>query len=56
MTKKLVYIYIDEGEYLYDQLTQKIYTFIAPHKFVGNIDPESFKVIPKVQRNDINKA
>lgn len=52
ITKKLVYIFIDEGEFLYDQSTQKIYTYIYPHKFVGTIDPERFAVVYK---NDIIK-
>jgi hypothetical protein len=38
--KKLIYIYIEEGEFLYDQLTSKVYTFTSPHSLVGYIDKD----------------
>lgn len=45
--KKLKYIFIDEGEYLYDSVTNKAYTYTAPHKFVGIINKEYI-----LERND----
>jgi hypothetical protein len=38
--KKLKYIYIDEGEYLYDSVTNKAYSYTAPHKLVGVINKD----------------
>lgn len=38
LNKRLVYIYLDEGEFLYDQNTYEVYTFKAPHKLVGRIN------------------
>lgn len=44
--KKLVYIYIEEGEFLYDQVTFKAYNFNFPHTFVGHIDRD-YKLVLK---------
>ena len=49
--KKLKYIFIEEGEYLYDTQTQKAYTYASPHKFVGVINKEYVLV-----RNDCIKV
>jgi hypothetical protein len=43
---RLTYIFLDEGEFLYDSSTKKVYTFTAPHKLVGKID-DSFALVPK---------
>ena len=45
--RKLVYIFIDEGEFLYDQVTNKVYSYTAPHTLVGKIDSKEFTIIPK---------
>ena len=37
VNKRLVYIYLEEGEFLYDPDTYKVYTFLPPHKLVGHI-------------------
>jgi hypothetical protein len=42
--KKLKYIFIDEGEYLYDCITRKTYTLTSPHRCIGVIDKE-FKLV-----------
>jgi len=38
MAYKLIYIFLEDGEFLYDADTHKVYTFTAPHKLVGEID------------------
>lgn len=53
MVKKILkYIYLDNGEYLYDESTQKVYTFSRPSKFVGflqqlNHDPPAVQSVHK---------
>lgn len=44
---KLTYIYLTEGEFLYDEKSNKVYTFQAPHQFVGTIDNEFSLVYKK---------
>jgi hypothetical protein len=49
VTKQLSYIYLDEGEFLYDQVSRKIYTFIAPHRCIGHLS-KSFEIVFKKER------
>lgn len=45
MSKKvLTYIYLEEGEYLYDSATRRVYTKCAPHKWIGNIDVNTCQI------------
>lgn len=40
MRKKLTYVYLDEGEFLYDSLTRRLYTVNSPHICKGYICEE----------------
>ncbi len=46
-TKKVLvkYIVLEEGEFLYEESTLKLYTCKAPHVLVGKIDLKDFSVI-----------
>jgi hypothetical protein len=39
------FIVIKEGEFLYDKNSQCVYNCTPPHKYVGKIDLNSFKII-----------
>jgi hypothetical protein len=44
MKKKLNFVFLDEGRFLYDPITKRVYSFCAPHTFVGVIG-EEFKLV-----------
>jgi len=39
------FIVTDEGEFLYDKTTLKVYDCVPPHNYVGKIDLKIFKII-----------
>lgn len=39
--KRLNYIFLDQGEFLFDKASGKVYSFKAPHTLVGFIDQSS---------------
>lgn len=41
----LKYIFDDNGEFLYNLKTLKIYTLSKPHKCVGKIDKKTYNII-----------
>lgn len=44
-TKVIVrFILLEDGEYLYDEKSLKLYTCNFPHKYVGLLDLKSLKV------------
>ena len=45
---KLKYLYLDQGEYLYNIKTNDIYTYSKPHKIIGKIDIETLRIIKKL--------
>lgn len=46
VTKRLSYINLDEGEFLYDTSTRKIYTFVAPYICIGHLN-KHFEIVFK---------
>lgn len=44
---KLKYLYLDQGEYLYNIMTNDVYTYSKPHRIIGKIDIETLKIIIK---------
>jgi hypothetical protein len=38
---QLQYVFLDDGEYLYNAKTKKLYTKCAPHIFVGILDAKT---------------
>lgn len=44
MKRKLNFVFLDEGRFLYDPITKRVYSFCAPHTFVGVIG-EEFKLV-----------
>ena len=39
------FVVLDEGEFLYDESTLKLYTCTNPHKYVGKFDFDNGKVL-----------
>ncbi len=40
----LKYIFDDNGEFLYNLKTLKIYTLSKPHKFIGKLDKKTLDI------------
>ena len=45
--KRVMYVVLEEGEFLYDEKTLKLYCCTVPHKHIANFDPETLKVSKK---------
>lgn len=45
--KRVRFIVLEEGEFLYDEKTLKLYCCTVPHKHIANLDPETLKVSKK---------
>ena len=41
---KVSYIFTDEGEFLYDPLSYKVYTCAKPFKFIGYLNIKTLKI------------
>ena len=39
------FVVLEEGEFLYDESTLKLYTCSNPHKYVGKFDLQNDKII-----------
>ena len=48
MRKKLTFVFLDEGRFLYDQTTKRVYSLQSPHTFVGVIGDDF-----KLQTNNV---
>lgn len=48
-TKKIhvKYIILDEGEFLYEEISNNLYTCKPPHILVGKIDLKDFSIVKK---------
>ena len=41
---KVSYIFTDDGEFLYDPISFKVYTCAKPFKFIGYLDIKTLKI------------